>query len=169
MGVAIYVSFLQKNGGSFRSRTHYHERAIAIRSPIYLLGYGDAYHSPVKINPPSTRQRPTYPEIRNDAAARVLGSVSAISTCVVIDGLYFFFPTNLSQIRRVINLRRARLPRPARLAINVAFIGTPVKPVVALFGPILILRTGDNLLDSLKNWLFEFIILPYISSLIKIK
>jgi len=78
-----------------------------------------------------------------------------------------FFPTNLSQIRRVINLRRARLPCSAHLAINVAFIGTR-RWDPSLRYSLLVLRRQS--LCSWKDWLFEFIILPYISqsSLIKL-
>lgn len=84
---------------------------------------------------------PTHPEIRNDDAVQSSASGVCFSSrecewCFYVcwyRRALLFFPTNLSQIRRVINLRRARLPCPTHLAINVAFIGTPVRPVVALF------------------------------------
>lgn len=142
MGVAIYVSFLQKNGGSFRSRTHHHEPGhrhpephlpsrLRWRVPLPCENQPSLYPPGIRHILRSATTTPFSPPRRECVSP--LASVSGVSTCVDIDGLYFFFPTNLSQIRRVINLRRARLPRPTHLAINVAFIGTPVRPVVALF------------------------------------
>lgn len=117
---------------------------------------------------PLPARRPTHPEIRNDDAAQSsasvspLASVSGVSTCVDIDGLCFFFPTNLSQIRRVINLR------PTSQLMLRSF-GTPDSSL--RYSLLLLIFEHEAVVIWKIDWLFEFVTLLYIlqSSLIKIK